>query len=318
MRILITGAAGNLGGFLARHLSGSPGSPHALRLMVHRTPLPPDLAGAPSVEAVRADLGDPGSLAAACRGVDCVVHFAGVLFRPRPERFLPRTNVAYVQHLVGAALEAGVGKFILVSFPHVEGETFPDRPAAGRLDGEPDSVHARTRLAAERHLFRACGGAPMVPVALRPGMIYGRGVLMIEAARRLLRRRLLAVWPEPTWIHVLALPDFLACVTAAIEGPEVAGVYNLGDDGPLTLQAFLDAVADHWGVPRPWRCPRWAFYAAAAACETFALAFGTPAPLTRDFIRIGMASYVSDTSRMKRELLPALQYPTLRHGLSLL
>ena len=38
----------------------------------------------------------------------------------------------------------------------------------------------------------------------------------------------------------------------------------------------------------------------------------------RDFIRIGMASSVADTSRMKRELLPRLAYPTLREGLSLL
>jgi len=37
-----------------------------------------------------------------------------------------------------------------------------------------------------------------------------------------------------------------------------------------------------------------------------------PAPLTRDFIRIGMASYVSNTGRMKAELLPSLAYPDLQ------
>jgi hypothetical protein len=31
-----------------------------------------------------------------------------------------------------------------------------------------------------------------------------------------------------------------------------------------------------------------------------------------------MVSSVADTSRMKRELLPRLEYPTLREGLSLL
>lgn len=46
--------------------------------------------------------------------------------------------------------------------------------------------------------------------------------------------------------------------------------------------------------------------------------FGTASPLTRDFVRIGMASSVADTSRMKRELLPRLQYPTLKEGLYLL
>jgi len=32
---------------------------------------------------------------------------------------------------------------------------------------------------------------------------------MIEAARWLLAWRLLGVWREPTWIHLLALPGFL-------------------------------------------------------------------------------------------------------------
>lgn len=315
MNILITGAAGNLGSLLTRHLLGGP---HALRLLVHRRPLTDDLATASNVAVYKADLGDPATLAAACKGADCIVHFGGVLFAPRPERFLPKTNVEYVRNLVSVALAASVHKFILISFPHVEGESFPDQRAVGRLDGRPESVHARMRLEAEKHLFQACAGTVMAPVSLRSGTIYGRGVLMVEAARWLLRHRLLAVWRRPTWYHLLALPDFLSCVKAAIEGDHVSGIYSLGDDHPLTLQEFLDTAAIHWGFRKPWRCPRWSFYAAAWCCEAFATIFRTASPLTRDFIRIGMVGHVSDTSRMKRELLPALAYPSLRDGLVLL
>jgi nucleoside-diphosphate-sugar epimerase len=304
-----------MGSLLARSLLGSE---HTLRLMFHRRELAPDLADQPSVEPFRADLERPETLGPACQDVDCIVHFAGLLFAPRPERFLPRTNVEYVRHLVQAALAQGVGKFILVSFPHVEGESTPERPAKGLPAGNPDSVHARTRLEAEKVMFRACEGRDMTPVALRPGMVYARGVLMIEAARRLMRRRLLHIWRRPTWIHPLALPDFLAATRAAIEAPQASGIYNLADDSPLTLQQFLDAAADHWGYPRPLRLPEWTFFTAALAVELFASVFRTTAPLTRDFIRIGMASYAADTSRMKQELLPELSYPTLEHGLALL
>jgi nucleoside-diphosphate-sugar epimerase len=250
--------------------------------------------------------------------VDCIVHLAGVLFRPQPETFLPRTNTGYVANLATAATEAGVGKFVLISFPHVEGETSPGQPATDRLDRTPSSVHARTRLAAERNLFELCRNGRMTPVVLRAGMVYGRGMLMIEAARWLLRHRLLAVWRRPTWNHLLALPDFLRGVTAVIESEAARGNYNLADDEPLTLQDFLDRVADHWGYPRPWRVPEWSVFAAAACCEVYASIFGTASPFTRDFIRIGMASSVADTSRMKRELLPSLEFPTLRQGLALL
>jgi len=315
MRVLITGAAGNLGSLLVRHLLGGP---HELRLLVHRKDVPADIVDGANVEVVRADLSDPSTLTGLCEGVDCVVHFAGILFAPRPERFLHKTNVEYVQHLIECATREGVGKLIIISFPHVEGESSPEHPAGERLDGQPESVHAQTRLAAEKLVFEAGERSGMAPVSLRAGMIYARGILMVNAARWLARRRMLAVWREPTWIHLLSLPDFLSCTQAAIEGPNVRGVYNLGDDQPTTLQEFLDAASAQWGCRKPWRCPRWSFFFAGAACEALAAVFRTRSPLTRDFIRIGMASYVGDTTRMKAELLPVLAYPRLPDGLHLL
>jgi nucleoside-diphosphate-sugar epimerase len=315
MNVLITGAAGNLGLSLSRHLLAGP---HLLKLMIHRRRLPPEVAEHPNTVVHQADLGRVETLSAPCEGADCVVHFAGKLFAPRPERFLPETNVVYVENLVSAALAGGVDKFILISFPQVEGESSPQNPARGALQGSPESVHARTRLEAERRLFAASEAGGMVPVSLRSGLIYGRGVLMIEAARRLLEHRLLGVWREPTWIHPISQPDFLRSVEAAIEGYGVRGVYNLGDEAPLTLQGFLDRLALHWGVPKPWRAPGWAFYVAAWCVEAYALIFRTASPLTRDFIRIGMASYVSDTTRMRAELLPRLLYPSLTEGIELL
>ena len=315
MRILITGAAGNLGSHLARSLLDCP---HELRLLIHRKQPPSDIATSPRVSVFRADLGEPKTLGGLCEGVDCIVHFAGLLFAPRPERFLPLTNLGYVQNLVAAALPAGVRKFILISFPHVEGESTPENPAQGRFEGNPTSVHARTRLAAEKHLFEACARKEMTPVSLRAGLIYAREVKMIEAARWLLQHRLLGVWKEPTWTHLLALPDFLRCVRLAVESPHVSGIYNLGDAQPVTLQEFLDAMAAHWGFAKPWRAPKWSFFAAAWCSEAFGTIFGAASPLTRDFVRIGMASSVMDISRMKKELLPQLAFPRLRDGLKLL
>jgi len=310
--ILITGAAGNLGSLLARELLPSG---HRLRLMVHRKPLPEDLAQAPNVEVVQADLARPETLAAAVDGADCVAHFAGVLFKPWPERFLPTTNVGYFRNLLDVALAHHVGKVILISFPQVEGETTPEHPATGRLDGHPRSVHAQTRLAEERLLLERCEGTGTAPIVLRTGMMYGPGILMIEGARWLLRRRLLPVWPGPTWAHVIATPDMLAAMQAAIEQPGARGIYHLGDERPITLQEFLDRLADKWGYRRPWRLPLPFFYLAAFGVEVFATIFRTPAPLHRDFIRIGTASYCSDTTRMREELVPRLRFPTVDEGL---
>jgi nucleoside-diphosphate-sugar epimerase len=251
-------------------------------------------------------------------GAEVVVHFAGVLFAPRPERFLPETNTRWFSNLLDAALEAGVGRVILISFPHVEGPTSVEQPATGRLDRQPISVHARTRLEEERLLLERTQGTATTPVVLRLGMVYGRGILMIEAARWLARRRLLCVWREPTLMQLLSTADYLRTTEVAILKPGVRGIYHVGDEQPVTLQHFLDEACRVWGYPRPFRIPVWMVYAAAGVCEGFATIAGTRSPLTRDFIRIGRVPHWGDTRRARAELIPQLTYPTLAAGLSTL
>lgn len=309
---LITGAAGNLGSRLAGHLLNRG---HELRLMQHHRPLPRDLAEAPGATTVRADLARTETLGPALEGVDTVVHLAGVLFAPRPERFLPETNTAWFESLLRVAIDSRVRRVILISFPHVEGPTSVAEPAAGRLDRSPVSVHARTRLEEERTLLDRTRGTGTTPIVLRLGMVYGRGILMIEAARWLARRRLLGVWREPTWIQLVSTIDCLRAIEAAISHPGARGIYHVGDEQPVTLQGFLDLACRTWGCPPPRRLPLFLIEAAAALCEAFALAAGTRAPLTRDFIRIGRVSYWGDTRRTRAELVPRLEHPTLEDGL---
>ena len=313
--VLITGAAGNLGSLLARHLTPSG---HALRLMYHRTPLPEDLTRASNVRPVQADLGDPATLPAAVEDVDVIVHFAGRLFAPRPETFLPETNTRWFENLLAAAIAGRVGRIILISFPHVEGPTSFERPATGRLDREPISVHARTRLAEERALFERTRDTATTPVVLRLGAVYGRGILMVEAARWFARRRILSVWPEPTGYQLVSTVDYLRATEAAIVKPGVHGIYHVGDEQPVSLQHFLDEACRVWGYPRPWRVPFWMIEASAGLCECGATVLKTTSPLTRDFVRLGRVPHWGDTTRARQELIPQLIYPTLDAGLSTL
>ena len=285
-----------------------------LHLMVHKTPVSPELEAADNVTVVRADLARPETLGPAVRGADVVVHFAGVLFAPRPEKFLAETNTQWFNNLLTACLEEKVGRVVLISFPHVEGPSSVEHPATGRLDREPISVHAQTRLAEEKALMARTEGTATTPVVLRLGMVYGAGILMIEAARWLARHRLLGVWREPTWIQLVSIADFLAATQAAALSPEACGIYHVGDEQPITLQAFLDQACEIWGYGKPWRMPLWLIYAAAAFCEVGAFVLCKPAPLTRDFITIGRVSYWGDTARTRQELVGELVYRCFEDG----
>lgn len=200
--VAITGAAGNLGSILAQDMVCDN---VVLHLLWHRKEISPSMAGKENVKTFKIDLADKKTLTDALKGVDTVVHFAGVLFQGRPEKFLPKTNVGYFENLLDSALKAGVRRIVLISFPHVEGETSPEHPATGRLDGKPNSVHAQTRLEEEKLLTAQTG---VEKVILRCGMVYGRGILMIDTARWFSRYCLLGICSKPNVTHLISTEDF--------------------------------------------------------------------------------------------------------------
>lgn len=310
MNVLITGAAGNLGSLLARHIRDNDKGLNLL-LMQHRKRISSDIQCNPRITVREADLSKPETLDKCLDGADVIVHFAGRLFKPNPEKFLYKTNIQYFKNLVGTAKAQNIRKVILISFPHVEGPTSRKQPATGRLDGHPVSVHAKTRLEEEKFLFDEIENS----VSLRVGMVYGEGILMVDAAKWLAKRGLLGVWKEPTEIHLISKTDFCRATLAAIRNKKANGIYHVGDEGNDTLQSFLDFACDLWGYRHPWRMPLWLIYAAAEMSEILSKIFGTKSPLTRDFIDIGRVSYYGDTSRFRAELLTDLEYSDIHQGI---
>lgn len=315
INLLITGAAGNLGGLLAGYLQDDPSI--NLNLMIHKEDVAPELKNNPKIKIFRADLSKKDSLRPVLNNIDVVVHFAGVLFKHNPEKFLPITNFRYFRNLLEVSIENKIKRVILISFPHVEGESFYNSPARGLLNKIPNSIHAYTRLEEEKYLFSKNYNNSLEPVSLRIGMVYGKGILMIDAAKWLLQHRLLGIWRKPTWIHLISKDDFLSSVKNAIVKSNINGIYHIGDEGVQTLQDFLDTIALYWGYKKPWRLPVFIIYFTAICCELFSLIFNTKSPLTRDIIKIGMMSYYGDTSRMRRELLKELIYKNYLEALSI-
>jgi nucleoside-diphosphate-sugar epimerase len=306
--VCITGAAGNLGGLSAKYLINN--SDCLLNLMMHKKEVLPELRQNERVKVFQCDLNRKESLSECLEEVDIVIHYAGVLFAANPEKFLATTNTKYFENLVCAAKEKGVSKIILISFPHVEGPTYIDKPSTNRLDKTPVSYHAKTRLEEERILLREYPDG----IILRVGMVYGSEILMPRVAKWLAKRWLLGVWKKDTWIHLISIDDYLEALKSAVLKDGITGTYNIGDDGKQTLQEYLDYACEVWNCKKPWRMPEWVIYSAAGIFEAASVLLKIKSPLTKDFIDIGKVSYYGDTSRMKTDLLPELKYPTMRDG----
>ncbi|MFE1230155.1 NAD-dependent epimerase/dehydratase family protein [Streptomyces sp. NPDC058745] len=116
--VLLTGAAGGVGTLMRELL---PAYGYRLRLL--------DVApvdGAP--DAIVADLADREALREAVRGVDAVVHLAGISLESTFEKVMA-ANVTGLHHLYEAAREEGVGRIVFASSNHAVG--FTPRPRAG-------------------------------------------------------------------------------------------------------------------------------------------------------------------------------------------
>ncbi|MFD0341479.1 NAD-dependent epimerase/dehydratase family protein [Streptomyces sp. NPDC127117] len=116
--VLLTGAAGGLGTLMRGLL---PAYGYELRLL---DVVP--VEGEP--DAVSADLGDREALREAVRGVDAIVHLAGISLEAGFDKIL-RANIEGTYNLYEAAREEGVRRIVFASSNHVLGYT--PRPLPG-------------------------------------------------------------------------------------------------------------------------------------------------------------------------------------------
>jgi uronate dehydrogenase len=131
LRVLITGAAGNIGRVLRRHLHGR----YALLRLTDIAAQAP--AGAAEEVAV-VDIRDIAAVEASMAGIDCVVHLAGIPEEDRWDKILPM-NIEGCYNVFEAARRAGVRRVVFASSNHAVGfhrrETFIDTNVQPRPDG---------------------------------------------------------------------------------------------------------------------------------------------------------------------------------------
>ena len=130
----------------------------------------------PDEQVVVGDMFDRESVRRAVRGIDTVVHVPPRVYpRPGSSRELAMHRRAHVEStrlLLDAAVEAGVGRVILVSSAHATGRD-PDRILCELDPAPPRTPYAQAKLEAEELTLSYAERYDIHAVVLRPVSIYG-------------------------------------------------------------------------------------------------------------------------------------------------
>lgn len=217
--VLLTGASGLVGSRLLPRLVADG---HECRALVRREVELP--AGA---TAVRGDLSDPASLAAALDGVDAVVHL-GALFRTDDEAAIWRANLDGTRSLVEAVrAHAPAARVVMASTGNVYDAT-ATHPARESDPCAPTAAYPASKVAAERLLHES----GLTWSILRLPFVYGDDDGHLASIATLAPR--FGLHPAHAY-SVAHHRDVAALVAMALAGTLDGRVVNLTDDAPVTV-----------------------------------------------------------------------------------
>jgi nucleoside-diphosphate-sugar epimerase len=303
VKVLVTGATGFTGGFLAKFLARRG---DAVRALV-RDPARGEamFKGDAGIEIVPGDLKDRDSLKRAVAGVE-VIYNIGALYREagRPTSEYRAVNATAVATLVELAREAGARRVVQCSTVGVHGDV-EHPPADEDAPLRPGDIYQETKLEGE-HLGRhAAARTGMELVIARPTGIYGEGDRrLFKVFGYIAQRRFVMLGSGRNYYHVTHIEDlcegFRLCATV----PAAAGrTYILGGGEVTTLAELVARTAKVAGVPPPrLRVPVWPLWLAGAACEAVFKPLGLSPPIYRRRVDFFRKSRAFDISRARREL----------------
>ncbi|MGI8900732.1 MAG: NAD-dependent epimerase/dehydratase family protein [Nocardioides sp.] len=261
MRIVVTGASGNVGSAVLRRLVATPS--HEVLGLARR--IPTDGWPFDAVEWQSVDLTDDeasATLATTFAGADAVVHLAWGFQPSHDLGFLERLGVGGTRRVIDAVASTGVPHLVHMSSVGAYSPRRDDEPVdeSWPTGGVPSSPYSRHKVAAERLLDELERARPTTVVTrLRPGIV-GQG----SAGSALLRYALPAVVPGRAigLLPVLPLDRRLSIpmvhaddVAQAVEqalSARLGGAFNLAAEpsvAAVDIAAALGARLVH--VPAP-------------------------------------------------------------------
>jgi nucleoside-diphosphate-sugar epimerase len=252
VKIFVAGATGVLGRRVVPMLVSAGHDVSALARSDARAAMLGSLGASP----VRAELFDPEAMRRAVAGHDVVcnlaTHIPPTSKAARPGAWAQNNRIRNdaSRVLVDAALHGGATRYVQesVAFLYADGagtwidESSPIEPVA----------NLRSATVAESHAARVTA-AGATGVVLRFCAFYGPDSESTLAMIRLATRRIALSAGPDRYTSSITTDDAAGAVVASLRAP--AGLYNVGDDEPVTRRAYFAALSGALGVRPPFIAP---------------------------------------------------------------
>jgi nucleoside-diphosphate-sugar epimerase len=315
--VLVTGASGMLGGAVARALAARGDDVTVMQRGPSSTAL----------RELRVDIADQTAVQSVVHGFDSVVHLAAKVSLTGDERDFAAVNIDGTRHLLQAARESGVGRFVHVSSPSVAhaGASIVGAEAQPADPARAHGHYARTKAVAELAALDADGDGLAV-VAVRPHLVWGPGdeQLIGRIIRRARAGRLFLVHRGYALIDTTYVDNAVDAIVAALDrapDPAVHGrAFVVTNGEPRTVRELLTRIAGAAGLPGPTRSVPLPLARAAGACVEAVWSIGRHAdepPMTR-FLAEQLATAHWFDQRQTRAALHWQPQVSLDEGFALL
>lgn len=300
--ILITGATGFLGRNLCEYLASRG---YVLRALARPTS-DASFLEALGIEIARGDVLDADSVSAAMQGCDYVVHAAAHFRLWGPSKPFVKTNIEGTHHVLEAALQVQVKKFIHISTIIVVG---PQEPGVVITEASPcypypTDNYAKSKLIGEQ-LVRTYGGKGLPVVILRPGALYGP--YGHYAFNRLFFEEFLKNWRVQVHqgrhiIFPCYVGDAARAIEAALERGRVGHIYNISNQSISHKEAnqIVSCLANR----SSWRInfPGWLMIEVSRLMEFIALFTQREPFYPKNLEPYVFNDWIVDFSKAQREL----------------
>jgi nucleoside-diphosphate-sugar epimerase len=299
MKVLVTGGNGFLGSHVIDVLAPQG---HELRLLLRATSDTAFIRGQ-TYERADGDMRRPEALEAAVRGVDAVVHCAG-LTTARNEGEFRAVNDEGRECLPGGGPRGRQALRVFLSLaaqgPSPDGQFWD----AMEVPPRPHSPYGRSKLAGEEHVTALRD--EMSVVSIRSPVIYGPRDRALLPFFRLAKYRVMPMYGDGqnqiSLIHAKDAANAISCCLAA-SGPSGA-IYTISDGGRHTWMKLASMLGAALGKqPLKLRVPGAMFEVAGWGGSLAGAVLRKPMPLQRHRVHeFGQQFWVCGHDRITRDL----------------